>query len=101
MKMVESLEDSLNILKKENSLIKELFYSNATAYDDLKKVLTIPIDIYLDSDQPDEIFKVYEAVLKYASSIGFDESIEFEAERGSWYKRLLAISHEKLTSEEV
>lgn len=99
--MVESLKDSVKKLNKENSIIKELLYSNATSYNDSKTTQTIPIDIYLDTDNSQEIFEVYDSVLRFAKSIGFDESIEFEAVKGSWFKRILAKSQEKLSSDEV
>ena len=99
--MVESLKDSVKKLNKENILIKELLYSNAASYNDSKTTQTIPIDIYLDTNNSQEIFEVYDSVLRFAKSIGFEESIEFEAVKGSWFKRILAKSQAKLSSEEV
>lgn len=100
-KLIESLQDSIGKLNKENIMMKELIYSDASSFDDEKTTQTIPIDIYLDSDEPQEIFEVYDSVLKFAKSIGFAETIEFEAIKGSWFKRLIAKSHEKLSSEDV
>ncbi|AUC20605.1 hypothetical protein BTO15_00075 [Polaribacter sejongensis] len=100
-KMVESLNDSVKQIKKENLLVKELLYSNASSYNDSKTTQIIPIDIYLDTNEPQEIFEVYDSVLKFTQSIGFDDSIEFEAIKGSWYKRILAKSKKKLSSDEV
>lgn len=100
-KSFKSLKNSVEKLEKENLLIKELLYSDATSFDDSKTIQTIPIDIYLDTNEPQGIFEVYDAVLKFAKSIGFEDSIEFEAVKGSWYKRILAKSKEKLSSDEV
>lgn len=99
--MIESLQDSVKKLANENNLVKELLYSDASSFDDKKKTQTIPIDIYIDTNKPEEIFEVYDSVLKFSKSIGFDETIEFEAIKGSWFKRIIAKSKEKLSSEDV
>ena len=100
-KTIGSLKSSVKDLNKENHFVKEILYSNASSFNDLKKTQTIPIDIYLDTNEPQEIFEVYDSVLNFAKSIGFDESVEFEAVKGSWFKRMLVKSQEKLSSEEV
>jgi hypothetical protein len=99
--MIESLQDSINKLNRENRIMKELIYSDASSFDDKKTTQTMPIDIYLDTNESQEIFEVYDSVLKFAKSVGFDETIEFEAVKGSWFKRLIAKSSEKLSSEDV
>lgn len=100
-KMIESFQISLNKLKEENTIIKELIYSDAAAFDDSKIIQKLPVEIYLDTNEPTDIFKLYESVLDFTKSIGFDKSITFEAVKGSWFKRLIAFSKEKLSSEEV
>lgn len=99
--MIESLQDSVKKLTRENKIVKDLLYSDASNYGDKKKTQIIPIDIYLDTDEPKEIFEVYDAVVKFANILGFDDTIEFEAIKGSWYKRMIAKTKEKLSGDEI
>jgi hypothetical protein len=101
MGKIELLQNSVEKINKENIVFKELLYSQASSFNDSKTTQIIPIDIYLDTNEPSEIFEVYDAVLKFTKSIGFNDSIEFEAIKGSWFKRMVAKSQEKLSSEEV
>lgn len=99
--MIETLQDNVDKLKKENRVIKDLIYSKSNEFGDAEITQTIPIDIYLDTNEPQQIFEVYDSVIKFAKSLGFDQALEFEAVKGSWFKRMIAVSREKLTSQEV
>lgn len=98
---LSALEDSLESIKNEKSQILELLFSSASSFNASETTQTLPINIYLDTDKHHEIFEVYDSVLKFINSIGFDKAFEFNSEKGSWYKRLLAKSQEKLTSDQV
>lgn len=100
-KIVESLQESVKNITKENNILKDLLYSYASSYGNKRITQLMPIDIYLDTNIPEEIFEVYDAVLKFTNILGFDDMIEFEAIKGSWYKKIIAKSSEKLSSEEV
>ena len=69
--MIESLKESVNKLTKENTLIKELLFSNAATYNDSKTIQTIPIDIYIDTNNSQEIFEVYDSVLRFANTFSW------------------------------
>jgi hypothetical protein len=100
-KTMELLKSSIEKLSEENNLVKEILYSEATSFSDSKAIQKLPVEIYLDTNEPSEIFKLYGSVLDFIKIIGFDKSLDFEAMKGSWFKRLIALSSEKLSSEEV
>ncbi len=88
-------------INSENIKLKEILYSNSTSFGSEVKIQTIPVDIYIDSEDPSAIFGVYDAVLDFVSSIGFEKAFEFKAIKGSWFKKMLAKSKEAITSDKV
>lgn len=98
---LEKLHDSIYHLKKENDQVKDLLFTEANSYGDPKSTQILPLSIYVDTNESAEIFEVYDAVIKFAESIGFDKAFEFDPVKGSWFKKMLFKSREKLTSDEV
>lgn len=98
---LEQIKQDLSKLKKENDEFKELIYADSKSYNSEKKTQTIPVEIYLDTNEPSIIFGVYESVLDFLKSIDFEKSFEFNPIKGSWFKRMVAKSKSALTSDEV
>lgn len=59
------------------------------------------IEIYLDTDDPDNIFRIYSSILDFLKTIDFSLYIDLEAIKGSWWKRALAKSSKFLSSDDV
>ncbi len=100
-KKIEYCNQEIKNLNAENINLKEILYNDSSAFDSKMKIQTIPIDIYIDTDDSKIIFGVYSSVLDFLKTIRFEKAFEFNAVKGSWIKKILAKSLDAITSEEV
>jgi len=96
-----AVQDSVESLKKENHILKNSLYNIITGADAQEKIQFMSVEIFLDTDDNETAFRVYSAVLDFLTSMDFERSIEFEAVKGSWYKRLVADSTKAMTSDQL
>ena len=100
-KRLDEMQRSINLLDETNRSLKELLFDNVSSYkSDLTHQL-IPVNIFLDSDQPNLIYNAYQSILDFLADIGFENSIDFPAKKGSWIKKFIGKSKQILSSEEV
>jgi len=98
---IKNINESISQLQADNLKLKEDLYNLVLTSNQNEKTQFIPIDIYLDTNDPQEIFSVYESVKQFSSSIGFQFSFDFKAVSGSWYKKLVAKSKQLMTDDQV
>ena len=99
--LLDNINKRLQDLEKENLSIKEVLYDHLLSSELKSKTQHIPINIYLDTDEPEDIYNAYIAVLDFLENLEFSPTIEFKAIKGSWIKRFIASSKKLMTSEEV
>jgi hypothetical protein len=61
----------------------------------------VPVRIYLSSPSADQIREVQEALRRLLGSLRLETYTEFEAETGSWLKRIIAATRDVCTYEEL
>lgn len=106
--LIEKIENRLKKLEKENRSIRnELNNTKKTIFSIVNnstsdaKIQYMPIDIYIDTNDPKKILDVYDSVIKLIKYIDFEKELELEPIKGSWYKKILAKSKEFVTEKEV
>lgn len=92
---------TINQLEEEHKKLNEKFYSYVDNRENDLSIQYLNTEIYLDTDNPDDIFKVYTAVLDFLDDIDFKVFVELEAVKGSWWKKFISKSSGALTSEDV
>jgi len=98
---IETYNQEIKKIKNDSIKLKEIIYKDSSSFGSDSKIQTIPIDIYLDTEDSAIIFGIYESVLAFIDSIGFEKTFEFIAVKGSWFKRMVANSKEAITSDDV
>lgn len=98
---IVKINDSITQLQEENLKLKKILYDIVITTDNKEKVQYLPIDIYLDTNDSQDIFSVYESIKQFNEVIGFENSFDFKAISGSWYKRFIARSKQLITDDEV
>ncbi|MDI1355360.1 MAG: hypothetical protein PSX36_10600 [bacterium] len=98
---IQTLKTDLEKTLEENHSLKIITTDILFREQEEQKTLYIPIEIYLDTDNPVNIYEVYEAVMKFVEIIDFKKVLEFKAIKGSWWKKIIAGSKKALTSKEV
>lgn len=78
-------------------IIYDLLYGKEVEYG----IQYLPVSIYLDTEDPETIFKVYTAVLDFLKMLNFDVAVELKDKKGSWIKRMIYKSKEVMGSDEV
>lgn len=63
-------------------------------------ILHKPIEIYLDTNNSEQIKKTYQSVLDFLKTKDFKVETELPDEKGSWFKRLFAKAQDLVKSEE-
>ncbi len=101
LEQIENLQTDLNSIRRENIALKDVNFNLSTQFLNDAKIQFIPVEIYLDTNDPHISFNVYSSILDFLKAIGFEKSFEFDAIKGSWFKRMLAKSQKALTSQEV
>ena len=121
-KIVELLQDQISALYEVN-ISKDVFIENqsliiASFEDKIRKLNEnsfsyifdqenglstqyLNVEIYLDSDDYKSVFQVYIFVLDFLKDISFEEFMELEAVKGSWWKRIMFKSTAFLSREQV
>jgi hypothetical protein len=100
-KELNNYRSELERTKTETNELKEIIYENSRSFGSSTKIQTIPVDLYLDTNEPTLIFEVYDAVIRYLNKTGFVKAFEFKEQKGSWIKRMIAKSIASLTGAEV
>ena len=96
LKTVSALEK----LEEEHGQLKELLFNTITNSENVTNQL-IPINMYLDTDNNDDIYRSYQAVLDFLDVIEFKILVDFPSKTGSWLKQWISRSTRAMTSEEV
>jgi hypothetical protein len=97
----KKIKDELRSLKDVNNQLKSTFYDSILTSNIDEKIQFIPVDIYLDTNNSNEIFKVYTSIIDFLRSIDFEIAFEFDAIKGSWIKKIIAKSQKVMTSDEL
>lgn len=97
----KTVKKDIENLKNENIQLKEYLFDSIVGENSLEKIQYLPIQIYIDSDNPQDIYKIYDSVLNFVEALGFKKFIEFEHEKGSWFKKLIGRSIKAISDEEV
>jgi len=63
-------------------------------------ILNKPIEIYLDTNNSEQIKKTYQSVLDFLKTKDFKVETELPDEKGSWFKRLFAKTQDLVKTEE-
>lgn len=98
---LNEFDNKLNNVLEENILIKNDLYNVLIEKDYSAKIQHIPVSIYVDTEDQNLIFNAYISLLTAIESLGFKKSFEFNSEKGSWFKRVVARSKDVMTSDEV
>lgn len=100
---IKEIKNESNKLQEENDRLKSYIFNEISkpVNNTVQEIQNIPVTIYIDTNNPTQIFKVYSAVLDFLSSIDFISNIELKPVKGSWFKRLVASSRSAITSNEV
>lgn len=98
---INNIEEKCKQINKELQAMKNTIITIVNDSNEVTKIQFIPVDIYIDTNNSNEIFEVYSSVIDLLENIGFKKDIELDPIKGSWYKKLIAKSKEILTEEEV
>src|SRR6185503_2348209 len=96
-----SLQKELDYVKENNDSLKKIIYSSVASYGSESFQQLIPINMYLDTNDDLEIYKAYQSVLDFLSTIEFETALDFESVKGSWIKQWVSRSKKAMTSSEV
>jgi hypothetical protein len=100
-KINSRISDLESQYQTENIKLKEILYNLIISFNQKEKIQFIPVDIFLDTNDSQEIFSVYESIQRYLEVIGFENAFDFKSVTGSWYKKMVAKSKKLMTDEEV
>jgi hypothetical protein len=99
-KEITERDQDINMLNAENDELSIYLYQNSLDFFEKTKIQFFPIDIYLDTNEPELIFEAYESILSFIEYMNFEKVCELKSEKGSWKKKLVAKTKEYLTSED-
>lgn len=91
----------INHIEYEYKELNEKFYQYVNNRENDLSIQYLNTEIYLDTDNPDDIFQVYTSVLDFLEEIDFKVYLELDAVKGSWWKKFIAKSGGAFTSEQV
>jgi hypothetical protein len=105
---IESLKREFAMMKQEiaqlkdaQGKLKDIIYQNVASYGSESIRQMIPVHIYINEDDPNRIYTIYQSVLDFLEVLGFETTIDFEARKGSWLKDWISTSKKAMTSKEV
>jgi hypothetical protein len=105
---IESLKKEFAVMKQEiehlkdaQGKLKDIIYQNVASYGSESIRQMIPVHIYINEDDPNRIYTIYQSVLDFLDVLGFETTIDFEAKKGSWWKEWISTSKKAMTSKEV
>ncbi|MDQ0965380.1 hypothetical protein QFZ20_000783 [Flavobacterium sp. W4I14] len=96
-----SLINNVEELRKEQALLKQLLFNQASAGVNIERKQLITISFYLDTNEPKSIYNAYQAVLDYLTEMGYETVVDFPAKSGSWIKQMISRSKGPLSVGEV
>lgn len=100
-KKIYNIENQLKELVEKNDKLSEILFSDISSYGAHKTYQLIPVNIFLDTNDPNKIYSTYQATLDFLTSIGFETVVDFPEKKGSWIKKIISKSKDIITSEEV